>query len=136
MTFLILNLFSLGQWYYNPECQRAHWNQVGKIFKEEAEPKDAIIIQNSFQILAFEYYYPGSQAIYSFDKNTPNQNIASILKRYHRVWFISCYGWMVDPERKIAKWLGQNYLPVKIINLKNTFDPDGRIVIILFENNH
>ena len=135
IIFIACNLFSLFRWYYNPDYQKARWREVVLILQQKASLSDAIILQNPYQFLVFKHYYKNNLPIYLFDQHTSAQDLIYILRNYRHIWFISCYGWMVDPQLKIAKWLGEHYKPNKVTVLKNCLDPKGNSVVIDFQKN-
>lgn len=133
IIYIGCNLFALSRWYYNPEYQKTSWPQVCNFLQTKTSQYDAIILQNDYQNFAFRYYYHGMQPVFYFKPATTNQELEIFEKKYRRLCFISCYGWVVDPQLKILKWLEHYYIPTKIVVFKNSLDPSGSTTIMLMQ---
>lgn len=133
ILFIGCNLFALGRWYYNPEYQRVRWPEAARYLQAKIAAGDVIVLQNDSQKMIFEYYFPLRFPVFYFTKDTSERELRAFAGRYRRVWYVSYYGWMVDPGHKIAKWLNSNYFISDNRVIKNALDSGGSIYIVLFQ---
>jgi len=107
-AFLILNLFSLYLWYFNPHYQKQDFRAVVNVIQANMKQGDKIVIVPEYTWYPFKYYYRGKNQVYAVVPRTMNRAIKE-LGNTERVWWIFSGDRVIDPEGTIRKWVSQHY---------------------------
>ncbi|HXE72758.1 MAG TPA: glycosyltransferase family 39 protein [Candidatus Nitrosotenuis sp.] len=125
------NAWSLSNWYGHPGYQRARWREATDYLKEHVGPGEAVVLQNTYQIYVYQYYWPDHPVTYLLG---PRQleDLAAVARRHPRLWYVSCQAYQMDPHLEVAGWLAAHCRagPVKVFDLVG--QPDARLVIVPF----
>jgi uncharacterized membrane protein len=109
---VIINLVSLGNYYYAYPYQRDDWHGVTQYLKRHARTDDVLVFNAPYEDVPFRLYY--RQPFRSIGLPRPEMTPADIeqilrdqLSRHARLWLVLCYWEAGDPQAVVRRSLDQ-----------------------------
>jgi uncharacterized membrane protein len=134
LLWLGINGASLYNWYARPEYKRENWRDSAAFLARRIGEADAVVLQNSFKIYSFKYYFDRGNTVYLLSgKDAREPAIRALLDKLPRIWYVSCQAYATDPNFDVAKLLGATRRVKETAVFENAVQEDERIVVICFE---
>lgn len=130
-AFLFTNAQSTWNWFTDARYQRQDWRNATRYLAARVGPRDAVLLQNSYVLMVFQHYMRGSTTVYALGGHD-EKDLAAVAPRHPRIWFVSCQGYMVDPDQVLLKWLAAHASLESQEVFDNIPQPDARIVVLSF----
>jgi len=113
-VLILLNGFALYNYYYNDAYAKGKYGQMMAYISANAQPGDAIILNNPLQKPLYDYYAPRDIPAYympngdvSLEDPSSRQQLEDLAKKSPRLWLVM-FGNPAeyDPTNYLGRWLG------------------------------
>ncbi|CAG0941119.1 hypothetical protein ANRL1_00389 [Anaerolineae bacterium] len=112
-AFIIASAYSLGNFYFNDAYAKGMYGQMMAYLAQNAQPGDALILNNPLQKPLYRYYAPRDIPAFYFPDGTPledpqtRQAFENVATSHPRVWLVM-FGnpQEYDPTGYLERWLG------------------------------
>lgn len=131
-ALVLINLLSLAGWYTDPTFLRQNWTGLTSVLRAQAQPKDLILIQNSYSAYTLDYYFRGALPSYYPDASRPAE-LKSALAGHPRAWLILSFARQRDPQGVVFKWMRAHCRLAAFRRFPNRASPDADLWLYLFD---
>ena len=113
---ILFNAFALEEYYFNDAYTKGKYGQMMRHISANAQPGDALILNNPLQRPLYRYYSPRDLPAYFIpDGDTPLEDpqmraqLQNVARQHARVWLVM-FGnpREYDPTGYLERWLGVN----------------------------
>ena len=115
MILIVVNLYSLNQYYFNETYAKGKYGQMMAYVSRNAQPGDALVLNNPLQKPMYRYYAPRDIPAFFLPDGAPIQDPGSraqldeIAKTHSRIWLVMFGNPLeYDPTGYLERWLGAN----------------------------
>lgn len=162
-AFIIFNLVVYYKCVSDPEYWKQDWRTVAKFINNRAKPGDVILLQISYNLFPFNYYYKNNalditirnasdgENELGYNIAYPSEYFASggvdqygmdyfrdpplrwINGKYNKIFFILNAEQFYDKKRAVLGWLDKNCVFIEGIEVKNIFGWQSHITVGVFD---
>jgi len=113
--FVVASAFSLWNYYFNDAYAKGQYGQMMAYVASQAQPGDALILNNPLQKPLYNYYAPRGIPAFYFPDGAPledpgtRQQFETVARSHPRLWLVM-FGNPAeyDPTGYLERWLGAN----------------------------
>ena len=115
MAFVAISTFSLAHYYFDDTYAKGKYGTMMAFVSQNAQPGDALILNNPLQKPLFKYYTPINVPAFFFPDGAPledpvtRKQVEAVAREHPRIWLVM-FGnpEEYDPTGYLKKWFGMN----------------------------
>ena len=129
-VFIIVNVFSASNFFFNPYFQTQNWRGAARAVAKAAKPGEGVIVTPSMMSLPFYYYYKDKSRVMPMDRPDPVR-LKPLFSRGASIWLVSTVNHPYVKQTGLIPFLASRMDGGAVVKIRN-HNPADVLVVYYF----